>query len=466
MRFDRNSFQPRNRTSEVRYSPVFVVENPPWLLSNGTQFATVDLPFVHYFIAQFPSHRFRMFAEFSRPLAQFLVESSTRNDVLQHATVALAALLASTDPDGQPEPTQACLCRYLEHKQVLLQLLQRRIKSLDINPSLSAAIAFLLMGEMGETRGPHPKVHMHGLKSVLEHLQSTSKQHVLFSDNSGLIWVSLAVAIRLDIALAVDGDPILDPVPINSGMENTQSTWIRRVCQNSSNVSKAVEWGSAIFTLRLLEHRAFYIASLARQIRDYSPEQEATIQAQCSELEVELELWSQRPIIRTLNELKPTRLDLKSFLHYEPLEIHDFGAQLLMNEYRMTVLYNSLIAHPEIGPGFGSKRFSTAVELCRTLVSLSSHPLWRWSSIIGVMCLFQLFLCCLSFGGDDFYPLESEAALDMFTALVPEGLGSTPEQIFRSWSTKCPGLSPIITIKGKQTCLPGGPPSFCFWNST
>lgn len=397
------------------------------------------------------------FAELHLPLAQFLVSQSTRNDVLQHATISIAALLASTDPEGQPEPTEACFCKHLQHKQAALQLLQQRIKALDINPHLSAAIAFLLMGEMG---GAHSKVHMQGLKSVLKHLQSpnnpSTEEHFRFSENddSALIWLSLAVAIRLDITHALEGDgpPILDPLPINSEIEQSQASWILRACENSSNKSKAAKWGSAIFTLRVLLHRTFHIATLAKRLRessDRSPEQENTIQKLCSELQLELERWFQRPIIQQIvfEEMtkRPTRPDLPSFLYYDPLEIHNFGIQLIMNEYRTAILYNSLIAHPEIGPGpSGSIRFSTAVDLCRALLSLSSHTLWN--RVTEGACLFQLFLCYLTFGGDDFYPLESREVLKMLAALVSNGLALNPEEMFNGWRRKCPGLPPITAF--------------------
>ena len=428
-----------------------------WLLSNGTEFATGDLPFVHYFMRQFPSDRW--FAQLAQPISEFLVQQSARHDVLQHATISVAALLASTDPDGQPEPTQACMRKYLEHKQIALQLLQKRINSLDISPYLSAAVAFLLMGEMG---GPHSKVHMQGLKSVLEYLQNItgSNEYLLYGDydDSRLIWLSLAVGMRLDITLAaVEGDPVLDPLPITPEMEKMHKSWIQGICETSPHAPQAIEWGFIIFTLRGMLHRVFHIASLARRLRnspDYSPEKEATIQMLCLELELELERWFQRPLIQDcIFEEKtehPVRPSLGCFLHYEPFGIRNFGFHNLMSEYRTAVLYLSIIAHPQIGPGPpGSKRFSHAVDLCR---SLASDPFfWQWSllhrsRVTEGARLFQLFLCCLTFGGDEFYPLETREALNMFVQSIPEAWGCKAEEIINTWIRQCPGLPPVAAF--------------------
>jgi len=419
------------------------------LISNGTSFATADLPFVHYFMRKFPRDPWS--AELAYSISRFLLEQASMSDVLHHATISIAALLATRDPLGQPEPTEICMYRHLEHKQSALQLLQKQLKSSDINPYIPAAIALLLLGEMG---GPQSKVHLQGLKLVLEHLQNTpdTKQHILFREDPGspLIWISLAAGIRFDIGLAVlEGDPILDPLPLTVESESTHSSWVSQISVSAIVGSKTTEFGIAIFTLRVLLHRAFHVAREARNLRqspDYSPEQELKIQTLCSELEADLERWISKPVIQQgiLEETNvgPARPSAPAFLHYDPIEPHWLGFHNLINEYRTTALYISFIRYPEMGPGpTGSKRFQLAVDMCRIMVSDRTDS--QWSPIANGGRLFQLFLCCLVFGGEDFYPLESKAALAMFQERIPESWGIQPEDLLDRWSEKFPGLPPL-----------------------
>jgi Fungal specific transcription factor domain len=402
---------------------------------------------------QFPGDRW--FAELAEPISKYMVLKSTENDVLQHATLSMAALLASTDPDGQPQPKDACIRQYLEHKQTALQLLRCRLKNLDIDPHVAAAVALLIMGEMGS---PSTRVHMHGLKSVLEHLQNPNRYESAITvpldkqTLSPLVWLSWAVGIRFDIGQAtIEGNPVLDPLPFTPESESAQRSWISEVC--SPFASETVEWGICIFTLRGLLHRAIHIAGTARKIRespDYCVQQEFQIQSLCIELEKDLDAWLSRPLVQQVSfeeqqQPRASGSSAKSFLHYAPLEIHNSAFHNLMNDYRTARLYNSFVANPEIGPGlFRSERVKYAVEMCRTMVAARIGHYWRRLS--EGSRLFQLFLCCLAFGGEDYYPLESRAALDMFVELVPKHWGISAEEMINRWIKSCPGLPSVSAM--------------------
>jgi hypothetical protein len=394
---------------------------------------------------RFPADRW--FAQLAQPIGVYMITNAMNAPVLHHATLAVAALLASRDPYDQPQPTKVCLQRYLEHKQKALQMVRYHLESEDIGGPLAVAIAFLLITEKGnpDTR----RVHMHGLKSVLQHLRAQSFEEentALPPTLAPLYWLSWSVGIGFDIGHAtIEGDPILDPLPFTADYEAHNRSWIQQMCGLSIN-NEGVEFAILLCTLRMFIHRAFHLAAIARKYRaspSYSPVHEAKIQRLCCQLERDLEEWMSRHLSLHAPALfhSPPCDNTTSFLDYPPIPMHKAHSQNVMIEYHMAKLYVSFISIPEIGPGPPeSRRFEHALEICRSLVGMKDR---RWSQLAQHTRLFQLFLCCLAFGGMDSFAVESEAAVELIKASASQDWGFTVEELFYRWAQHCPGLPPI-----------------------
>ena len=428
-------------------------------LSNGTGFDTNELPYVHYLLNRNP--RDRWFAELSQSISVYTILTAMDHPVLRHATISMAAFLASQDPQERPEPESVCIYRSLEHKHMALQLLRRRVATLDIDENVAGAISFLLSSELG---GPCTRVHMQGLKSVLRYLyyqtpgDKNDINSVLTQKNySPMIWISWVKAIKADISQAtIDGNPVLDPLPFTADIEFLHRSWISEICTSSlDNHGIGVEWGVANWTLRMLLHQAFHVAGMARTVRaspDYSPSDESGIQYLCSIIENNLDYWIARPFLQqakiqeqlhshNISTLPP---ETKSFLHYPPLIIHHNWFHNLMNDYRTVRLYNSIVANPQVGLAHDSSRFEYAVEICRCVATGRIDT--QWNHNLEASRIFQLFLCCLVFGGDDGYSAESQGALDMIVEMVPASWGISVETILYRWIQHCPGI-PLVSLR-------------------
>lgn len=400
---------------------------------------------------RFPTDKW--FSRLAEPVASYMMVSALDAPVLHHATMSVSALLASRDPVEQPAPGHICTERHLEHKQKALQLARHHLETDDIGGSLAVAIAFLLITEKGNpaTR----RVHMRGLKSVLEHLQtqlsSEETDHVP-SALTPLYWLAWSIGIRFDIGQAtIEGDPILDPLPLTEDYESRNRSWIEQMCGSTIHPD-SIEFAILIWTLRMFLHRAFHLAATARKYRtspEYSPVQEAKIQRLCCNLEKDLDDWTSRRLIRpSLFESPYSRhYEPVSFLHYPPIAVPQSHGQGIMMEYYMAKLYVSFISIPEVGPGPPeSGRFQIALEICRYLAAVKIDP--RWSHLSEYTRLFQLFLCSLAFGGTDYYPEESRGAVELILmATTSECQGLSVEELFDRWIKHCPGLPPISLEK-------------------
>jgi hypothetical protein len=87
-----------------------------------------------------------------------MVTNAMTVPVLYHATLALAVLLTNREPLEQPQQTNVCIQRYLEHRQKVLQLVRYHLGSQDIDGPLAVA-AFLTITEKGNPVGRHNGVH-------------------------------------------------------------------------------------------------------------------------------------------------------------------------------------------------------------------------------------------------------------------------------------------------------------------
>jgi hypothetical protein len=111
----------------------------------------------------------------------------------------------------------------------------------------------------------------------------------------------------------------------------------------------------------------------------------------------------------------------------------------------MAKLYVSFISIPEVGPGPPeSRRFEHALEICRSLVALRvCTGRLRFSHLADYNRLFQLFLCCLAFGGVGYFAVESEGAVELIKEYSFQDWGRPVEDVFYKWAHQCPGLPPI-----------------------
>jgi Fungal specific transcription factor domain len=408
-------------------------------------FETRDIPFIHYFLDRFPGNK--RFTPLAEPIANYIMSHALNSPVVQHATLAISALLASKESFEQPAPDNVCIEFYLEHKQKALQLARNHLENDDIDGSLAVAIACLLLTERGKAAA---RVHMHGLKSVLQHLQSQLSD----GENSDLVpsyWFSWCIGVRFDIGQAtLDGDTVFESLPLTEEYEIRNRSWIERICPPGIGAGR-IEFIILLTTLRLCLHRTFHLAAIARKYRTspaYCPADEAKIQRLCLDLERDLDHWMARRMTQQFvfeTEYLPGDESV-SFLHYPPVPIPTSHNPSLMREYHMAKLYLSFISIPEIGPGPPeSGRFHHALEICRGLVN--SKPDRRWGPFADSTKLFQLFLCCLAFGGTDYYPEESHGALELILNSPYMEIGLSVEDLFTRWVNHCPGLPPISPEK-------------------
>ena len=413
----------------------------PWLLSNGTGFETTELPYIHFFMTQFPNDRWA--SKLSHPIATYLVMKATDQPVLRHATVAVAALLASNDSQHPLDKHDAAF-RYLEHKQKALHLVRQRVMNVDIDGYVAAAIAFLLMTEIGN---PGARVHMNGLKSVLKHMERKHRESKTTSHDlpvSPLYWLSWASAIRLDVDhTTVQGDPVLDPLPLNAACESVHQTWIAEICHATTG-SEEVQWGVAVCTLRILLHRAACIASramLARTSPQHTFADEATILQLCTNLHNDMTVWLSRPIIcRLVTEMNDMdRIVANGSSAFRPFD--NSAYYYMMNEYRTTKLYIAFIADPDAKPATpGSERFDHALQLCRTYdIANALEVSERCNQVFYNSNLFQLVLCYLTFG-EGSCPPGVEDTLGLLRDYLPPGADLSRAQVMRMWEKYFGGL--------------------------
>lgn len=127
----------------------------------------------------------------------------------------------------------------------------------------------------------------------------------------------------------------------------------------------------------------------------------------------------------------------------------------------MTKLYISFISIPKAGPGPPeARRFEHALEICRSLVVFKGF----FGHLAEYCRLFQLSLCCLAFGGVDYFAVESEGAVALIKESSLKDWGLTVEDMFYKWAHHCPGLPPIsfdmfpwLSDSGNKNAIITGP---------
>ena len=137
-----------------------------------------------------------------------------------------------------------------------------------------------------------------------------------------------------------------------------------------------------------------------------------------AELLNDLQEWRNQPFIQEaerneklcqLEQLTPATIPLP-FLDHPPLPIYSQQYAHMMNHWRAIQIYMSLILWPVPGSNPPlSGRYETSVEICRSFASLTS-------GISGeTWCL---TLAGIAFGGDAYYPRESNWMLEKQEAVL------------------------------------------------
>jgi Fungal specific transcription factor domain len=438
-----------------------------WPLSNGTGFATRDLPYVHFFMNQMGNYLW--FAGITSPVSRYIMAKALEQPVLHHAVLCTSAALLS-------ERTLTGPGRYLEHKQHTLTLLRGHLDRLDINESVAAAVFFMLFVDIGEAGA---RSHLRGLKSVLDYLKQqsekkereghgTSKEVQLpkpefnnpdITGVSPLAWLIWAWGIRMDIGMAtIDGAPMVAPLPAGPETEPFHRSWIS--CLSDPTIPDSADWGLANFTLDNIMHRGCHVAKKARIIRsspNYRPEHELKIHRLCQQIDDDLEKWKSRPILEQTKIKEEAKITPEfppeyCFLHYPPLIIDNPMYSNLMADYRTAKLYMSLVKYPNPGPNPpGSGRYQHAVEICRVF---ASKPLFERDNVRGAEEAMCLFLAGVVFGGDEYYPMESRWVQNKFKEYFPIYTGTTPERLLGIWLENCPCV-PMVREKNFPWTLLG-----------
>jgi len=214
-----------------------------------------------------------------------------------------------------------------------------------------------------------------------------------------------------------EGGPIFPPVPPSQAKYHRG--WITAAADSSQDSS--AEWAMAKFALDDLAHRAAILARIANKDRKDHPEASAPapeIMEDFAELLNDLQDWRAQPLIQEaerveklaqMGQLVPATIPA-AFLNHPPLPIYSQRFAHMMNHWRAIQIYMSLILWPAPGPNPPtSGRYQTAVDICRNFASLTN-------GISGeTWCLTLAGIC---FGGDAYYPEESQWMLEKQEAVL------------------------------------------------
>jgi hypothetical protein len=216
-----------------------------------------------------------------------------------------------------------------------------------------------------------------------------------------------------------EGGPIFPPVPPTQAKQHRG--WIAAAANSSQNSS--TEWAMAKFALDDLAHRAAILARIANKDQKDHPEASAPapeIMEEFAELLNDLQDWRAQPLIEEaeraeklaqMGQLVPATIPV-AFLNHPPLPIYNQQFAHMMNHWRAIQIYMSLILWPASGPNPPtSGRYQTAVDICRNFASLTS-------GISGeTWCLTLAGIC---FGGDAYYPEESQWMMEKQEAVLED----------------------------------------------
>lgn len=288
-----------------------------------------------------------------------------------------------------------------------LQIIQKAIQKLQVDEGLAIAVFITCWTENLKGHHESSRNHLRGLKMILDRLQlgisdnpSTQTMH-----SSPLLMLIWRTAIRFDWACSmfVVESPIFPTVP---EAKKFHRQWITRV----SSGDGTAEWALAAFSLENLIHKASHLAAQIRTLRRSGNilDLELKVGPAVSLLEYESHIWRKLPVIQTAeaaelaaqNEFMSV-LDVPRFLDYAPLQIENAFYANLLNAWRALSIYISFILDPQFGYP-NHRRFTLAVEICRTLAALGEDVAHS-----KVSKLWALFFAGAAFGGYGVNPRET-----------------------------------------------------------
>jgi hypothetical protein len=285
----------------------------------------------------------------------------------------------------------------VQHQRAALVFLQR--KPISIYVTL-ISMAMLAWSNMSSHNHQTSNQYLHRLFQLFEEIQTQYQSESLLLKQ---IW---RFSIRLDLVASIlffPRRPSFPPAPVNE--DHLHRDWVRLSVHSDLNI----EWVLASFALDKLMHRAVHIAIKAYDLRrEQSDQCSLQIQTWIQSLLLEHAQWCTRSIILQAEDLEQTVIQRSprqdeveaTFLDYPPLQIYNKFYSNLLNTWRAIYIFIDLIANPEIGPTTNPKRYSFAVDICRTYAALGKDDMFAIGKELAV------FLTGVAFGGIRSNPRE------------------------------------------------------------
>jgi hypothetical protein len=388
---------PEEATLSILYEPMDDTSRQLLQLTTLRDYVTTSPAMISNFYELFPN------------ITNHICSLSSTHDGLRHSLLATSAVIRDAF-SGCSEPSEL----YLLEKAESLRLLQHSISNNMIDELLAISVLMHISMDVLSGHLKHTKRHMRGLFLVIEQLQRRAT--ATKTDLGPLAALVRRIALRTDFAVcSLDGGRTQFP-SMTIEDEIVDKKWLTKTTGLSENMSqKNIELTLASFELDNLMHRTYAFAQrsdVLRSSRDVNAEDE--IRLEYEKLVQSLELWKQREVIREHEELEqyarsvatPSTDPHTRFLHHERLHLQSLYYAKLLNQWRMTHLWISLIVRPVPGPEpISHNRYTHAVEICRTHAALGKEgfigPTWQ-----------ALFFAGAALGGKKRYPMESEWLLN------------------------------------------------------
>lgn len=369
---------------------------------------TLDLALLHsllHFTETSPGTAFGFYELFPNATNHFF-SLAMENAGLRHSLLALVGVVRDTFSACGPSEF------YLSHKAASLNLLQRAISAGQVDEVLMLAVVMQIGTDSTTGNFPAIRRHTHGLYLIYQHLKDKLGNDGVSPSFGALARVIIRMGARSDHVTARFFD-MLPEWPVLTWQDEVQDrAWLTQNMGISKNMAlEAIEWALASFEIDNLNHRTYRFAKRSDVYRSSGdPLAETKILSEYQRLVQCLNAWYQRPIVIQQEELEryarliaePSHDAQTLFLWHEPLCIQNSYYMKLVQQWRTCWIYASTIAHPFTGPEPQShKRFSIAVDICRTHASLKMDTVLSaaWEA---------LYYAGLVFGGTRFYPKECE----------------------------------------------------------
>lgn len=369
---------------------------------------TLDMAMLHsllHFTDTSPGTAFGFYELFPDATDHFF-SLAMENAGLRHSLLALVGVVRDTFSAREPSEF------YLTHKATSLNLLQQAISAGHVDEILMLAVVMQIGTDSTTGNFAAIRRHTHGLYLIYQRLKETLGNDGVSPSFGALGRVIIRMGARSDHVTARFFD-VFPEWPVLTWQDEAQDRkWLTQNTGISKNMTpEAIEWALASFEIDNLNHRTYRFAKRSDVYRSSEdPSAEGKILSEYQRLVQYLNTWCQRPVVIQQEEREryaqltaETSHDIQSqFLWHEPLHIQNPYYMKLVQQWRTCWIYASTIAHPFTGPEPQShKRFTTAVDICRTHASL------RMDTVLSAAWE-ALYYAGLVFGGTRFYPRESE----------------------------------------------------------